>query len=37
MTRLHDDSAVRSSLSTLALRQPRDCVGKETCDALTMA
>ena len=33
----YDDATVRSYLSTLALRQTRECLRKETCDALTPA
>ena len=32
-----DDARVRSYVSTLALRQTRDCLRKETCDALAVA
>jgi arsenate reductase len=32
-----DDARVRSYVSTLALRQTRECLRKETCDALTVA
>ena len=33
----YDDATVRSYLSTLALRQTRECLRKETCDALMPA
>ncbi len=32
----YDDATVRSYLSTLALRQTRECLRKETCDALAV-
>ncbi len=32
-----DDAPVRSYVTTLALRQTRECLRKETCDALAVA
>ena len=32
-----DETPVRSYINTLALRQTRECLRKETCDALTVA
>ena len=33
----YDDAPVRSYVSTLALRQTRECLRKETCDVLAVA